>query len=141
MFRLFRLKTPAEKIKVALRHSVRGRSPTKTANLEQAIQIAERDILFDSVDPEHIRSAITELNRYPEPYATYELAILASLHILTDPDLRQDLTDVQLAARVEMYHWARNGKITPQIAQLFDKAISSRRSSTILLDFLHCKYP
>ncbi|MEW6675874.1 MAG: hypothetical protein AB1348_07750 [Nitrospirota bacterium] len=94
--------------------------PPKTAKVDEAIEIAYKELLIGIVSKEDVTKLATDLNAGPIPYSTHDLALSVALHFFKQPDLVPRLGDAQLIARFKALKWSQQGKVVPPLVQIFE---------------------
>lgn len=97
--------------------------PPKTANLNEAIQIAHDELLMGVVSKEAVIKSATELDAGPIPYSTHDLALSVALNFFKQPDLVPQLGDAQLVARMMALDWVSQKKVSPPLVQSFENTL------------------
>ncbi|MEY9424930.1 hypothetical protein ABH975_000245 [Bradyrhizobium ottawaense] len=100
-----------------------GRPPTKSADLERAVTIAQEDILYGLVRPTEVRNVANQLLAGPIPYSTHDLAVAVALAFFKDPERASSLKEIQLAARLQVLDWLKDGKVGAGVAQIFEDVL------------------
>ncbi|XIA65693.1 hypothetical protein ACFIOY_05420 [Bradyrhizobium sp. TZ2] len=122
MFSFFKKKQPTA-MDAAARAIYGDKPPAKSADLEQAILLAHEVLLFRQVPFQEVRSTAAALFDGPLPYSTHDLAVAASLSFFRGPQHHTSLADVQIAARVRVLDWMKEGKVAPSVTQIFEDAL------------------
>jgi hypothetical protein len=97
--------------------------PPKTANLNEAIQIAHDELLMGVVSKKTVIESATQLNAGPIPYSTHDLALSVALLFFKQPDLVPQLGDAQLVARMKALDWMSQKKVAPPLVQSFESTL------------------
>ena len=97
--------------------------PPKTANLNEAIQIAHDELLMGVVSKEAVKKLATELDASPIPYSTHDLALSVALNFFKQPDLVPQLGDAQLVARMMALDWVSQKTVAPPLVQSFENTL------------------
>ncbi len=106
MFGLFGKKKEPASVMDAFVQSMYGNSPPpKTANLDQAIQIAFDQLLSNRIDKQEISKVATDLYNGPMPYSTHDLAISVALHFFIQPERILLLDGAHMLASMKARQW------------------------------------
>jgi hypothetical protein len=104
-------------------------APKKTANLDDAIRLADQTLLQQRIPLTSVVEKAKQLFNGPMPYSTHDLAVATALGYLKDPELLQTFRDVQSNARNEVARWQREGRLNPMLAETFEAVLESRYAS------------
>lgn len=122
MFRIFKKKQPTAIDGVI--HAIYGdHPPKKSADLERAITIAHEDILYELVPLTEVTNVANGLFASPIPYSTHDLAVAVALSFFKKPEHLNSLKDVQLAARLRVLNWMKDGKVARGVTKIFEDAL------------------
>jgi len=97
--------------------------PKKSADLEQSITLAHKEILFGQVPLTEVKRAAGELLQGPIPYSTHDLAVSAALVFFKKPECVPMLTECQIPARMQVLNWTMEGKVVRPLAESFEAAL------------------
>lgn len=102
-----------------------GDKTKNTANLSEAIALANGQLLQGKFDLREITGLATQLNDSPIPYSTCDLAASVALGLLkkVPMDARKGLMEVQLTARLTVVTWMKEGKVAPLLAEAFENTL------------------
>lgn len=123
MFGFFKKKKPANALEEFIFAVYGNPPPPKTANLNEAIQIAHEELLMGVVSKEAVATLATELNAGPIPYSTHDLALSVALNVFKQPDLVPLLGAAQLMARLRAAEWLQQKKVVPLLVQSFEDVL------------------
>jgi hypothetical protein len=122
MFGLFKKKQPT--MMDALIRTIYGPSPpSKSADLERSIIIAHEDLLFERVPLSEVKQKAGELFKGPIPYSTHDLAVSIALGFFKGPEYMPALQECQIAARLRVVNWAKDGKVVKPLALSFEEVL------------------
>ena len=99
------------------------RLPARSANLEDAIRIAFKELLFEEVTEEDVRKTAKELYLSPIPYSTHDLSVSVALKFFKQPERKERLSDAQLLARMALLPWIKENKVAVPLAQAFEETL------------------
>ena len=123
MFGLFGKKKPETALDKFI-HAVYGNPPPpKRANVEEAIALAEKDLLGGVVDQPSIREQALALSSGPIPYSTQDLALAVALHFFKQPQLVPHLGQAQLMARLCAMQWLQGGLAVAVLVKSFEDTL------------------
>jgi len=97
--------------------------PARTAKLEDAIEIAYKELLFEQITKEEVTKVAKELYLSPIPYSTHDLALSVALHFFKQPQRKEQLSEVQLFARTALQPWINEKKVVIPLAQSFEATL------------------
>jgi hypothetical protein len=104
--------------------SIYGNKPRKKlADLLEASRIACEELLCEIIEYSDVHVLAKKLFDGPMPYSTHDLAISVSLNFFKDADLFDDLKEAQIAARLQVLQWVREGKVVVPLAQAFEEVL------------------
>jgi hypothetical protein len=122
IFGLFGKKPPT--MMDGLVQSIYGNKPRKKqADLSEASRIAYEELLCEIIDYSDVHVLAKKLFDGPMPYSTHDLAISVSLNFFKDANLFDDLKEAQIAARLQLLNWIREGKVAVPLAQAFEEVL------------------
>lgn len=122
IFGLFGKKPPT--MMDGLVQSIYGDKPRKKqANLSEASRIAYEELLCEIIEYSDVHVIAKKLFDGPMPYSTHDLALSVSLNFFKDADLFDDLKEAQIAARLQLANWIREGKVAIPLAQAFEEVL------------------
>lgn len=109
----------------ALVNAVYPPDALKTANVLEAIELANNELLLGRFDKKEITDLATALAHGPIPYSTHDLAASVALGLLRKipKDARRDLMEVQMMARLKVGSWATEGKVVKPLAEAFEQTL------------------
>ena len=122
MFGIFKKKQPTA-LDGVIRAIYGDHPPKKTADLDRAVTIAHEDILCDLVTLAEVRDVARGLLASPIPYSTHDLAVAVALSFFKKPEHFNSLKDVQLAARLRVLNWMKDGKVARGVTNIFEDAL------------------
>lgn len=122
MFGIFKKKQPTA-LDGVIRAIYGDHPPKKTADLERAVTIAHEDILCDLVTLAEVRDVARGLLASPIPYSTHDLAVAVALSFFKKPEHFNSLKDVQLAARLRVLNWMKDGKVARGVTKIFEDTL------------------
>jgi hypothetical protein len=122
MFGIFKKKQPTA-IDGVICAIYGDRPPAKSADLEQAVTIAHEDLLGGVVPLAEVRSVAKGLFAEPMPYSTHDLAVAVALSFFKNPIHLNVLNDVQLAARLQVLDWMKDGKVASGVTRIFEDTL------------------
>lgn len=97
--------------------------PPKRANIEQAVGLACDKLLLGLVDREAVRENALALAATPIPYSTHDLAVSATLNFFKDPRYIPLLFTAQLAARIQVIEWTKEGSVVAPLMKSFEDTL------------------
>jgi hypothetical protein len=122
MFGIFKNKQPT--VMDGLIRAIYGdHPPTKSADLERAVTIAHEDLLCEVMPLAEVRNVASSLFAGPMPYSTHDLAVAVALSFFKKPEHLNSLKDVQLAARLRVLNWMKDGKVARGVTEIFEDAL------------------
>ncbi|MHC2628725.1 hypothetical protein ACVME5_001379 [Bradyrhizobium liaoningense] len=121
MFGIFKKKPTA--LDGVIRAIYGDHPPKKSADLERAVTIAHEDILCELVNLSEVRNVASGLFASPIPYSTHDLAVAVALSFFKKPEHRNSLKDVQLAARLRVLNWTKDGKVARGVTTIFEETL------------------
>lgn len=120
MFGLFSKKKKPQNALDKFIFSVYGNPPpTKRANVDQAVEIAN-ELLCGVIDEKEVSRQVMALNDGPIPYSTHELALSGALNFFKQLENVHQLYEAQLLARMKMIEWLEKGLVAPMLVQSFE---------------------
>jgi hypothetical protein len=128
MFGLFKKKSPTA-LDAFIRLAYGDNPPAKSANLAEAIRIADEQLLLQKVSASEVERCAKGLFAGPVPYSTHDLAVSVALNFFKNPELLNQLKVAQSQARVIVASWAREGKVVGPLAQSFEAVLHNRYQS------------
>jgi len=122
MFGWFKRKKQPETYMDAFIESLYGSNAKKTANVLEAIALANTELLLGRFDKKEITDLATALDNGPVPYSTHDPATSVALRLLRKAakEVRWGLMEVQLTARLKVISWAGEGKVVIPLAEAFE---------------------
>lgn len=126
MFGLFRKKRkPANSIEAIVKALYGANPPKKTADVQLAVMLAADELLCGAFDKPAVTRIAEELNGGPIPYSTHDLAASVALNLFKSvlPENRYEMFEIQVAARLTVQSWVKEGKINPLLAQSFEHVL------------------
>ena len=123
MFGLFGKKKPETAMDVFIKTLYGDPPPPKRANLQEAIRLADENLLMGLVPNEQISSIAAQLNNGPIPYSTHDLAVSVALNFFKRAELNQILSSAQLMARLSVMEWLSENKLAPLLVQSFEDTL------------------
>jgi hypothetical protein len=104
-------------------HMIYGPNPPrKSADVQQAANLAT-SLLGGRVSFRDIKTTADQLYAGPIPYSTHDLATSVALSFFRRPDLMPQLSEVQIAARMQVLDWFKAGYVNPNLARAFEDAL------------------
>jgi hypothetical protein len=99
--------------------------PTKTANLQEAIELSNETLLGKAVDIAEVRTIAAQLYNGPMPYSTHDLAVATSLNLFKSAKgaRRERFKDIQILARMVVLGWVKEKKVTQMLAWAFEETL------------------
>lgn len=122
MFGLFKKKQPTA-LDTFIRAAYGDRPPRKSADVERATTIAHEDLLAELVPLAEVGKIAKDLASGPIPYSTHDLAVSIALAFYKKPELIGTLHELQIAARMRVLNWLKDGKIVPLVAKAFEDSL------------------
>lgn len=122
MFGIFKKKQPTA-LDGVIRAIYGDHPPAKSADLERAVTIAHEDILCELVTLTEVRNVANGLFAGPIPYSTHDLAVAVALSFFKKPEHLNSLKDVQLAARLRVLNWMKDGKVARSVTTSFEDTL------------------
>lgn len=98
--------------------------PAKTANLNESIEIAFRDILKQTIIKSEISKIATPLYTGKIPYSTNDLALSIALNFFKRPELKSRLSNIQFDARKNVKLWLQQNLINKYLAESFEYTLN-----------------
>jgi hypothetical protein len=96
--------------------------PPKTADSQQAANLAT-GLLHGRVSFWDVKILADQLYAGPMPYSTHDLAASVALNFFRRPELMPTLVEMQIAARMQVLDWFKQGLVNPNIARVFEDAL------------------
>lgn len=102
-----------------------GDRPPKArrADLGMAVDLAHSALLMGAVEKSEIAEIARGLFDGEIPYSTHDLALATSLNFFKRPELRADLEEAQLMARLTSLGWFQEGKVVPLLLKSFEETL------------------
>lgn len=102
-----------------------GDRPPKArrADLGMAVDLAHSALLMGAVEKSEIAEIARGLFDGEIPYSTHDLALATSLNFFKRPELRADLEEAQLMARLTSLGWFQEGKVVPLLLKSFEDTL------------------
>lgn len=105
----------------AVIHAIYGPTPpAKSANILQAITIANEEILIEYVPLEDVRHTAMSLAAGPMPYSTHDLVLATALAFYKNPKFTDALEPTQMNARMQALEWIQKGLVAPGLLRVFE---------------------
>ena len=125
MFNWFRSKASPRTALDASIQAAYGNNAKRTANPTDAVNLVNIELLRGSFRLNEIVNLAADLARGPVPYSTHDLAVSVALGLLkkVPPESRMPLMEVQMAARLTVANWAKEGKVVPALAEAFEHTL------------------
>jgi hypothetical protein len=102
-------------------------SPGGTADLDEAVALANEKLLGKDFDPNEVHAAAVKLHESCEQFSTCDLAACVALHFYINIPYHSVPLDQSLPligdpaqARNWVKRWAAEGKVSPIVASVFD---------------------
>lgn len=102
-----------------------GDRPPKArrADLGMAVDLAHSALLMGAVEKSEIAGIARGLFDGEIPYSTHDLALATALNFFKRPELRADLEEAQLTARLTSLGWFQEGKVVPLLLKSFEDTL------------------
>jgi hypothetical protein len=98
--------------------------PPKTADLEEAINIATDEILMGVVKRQEVQREGEVLYSIPVPYSTHDLALSIATGFFAQSRYIQSLRDFHVIALIQAIQWAQEGLVVPVWVDKFAEVLS-----------------
>jgi len=98
--------------------------PKKTAILEEAVDIAYKNLLKQLISKDEILKIAEPLFKGKIPYSTNDLAVSVALNFFKRPELKLLLSNIQNDARKNIHLWLQKNQLNRYLAESFEYSLN-----------------
>lgn len=98
--------------------------PQMTANLEESIELAYKDLLKQVISKNEIAIVTVPLYAGKIPYSTNDLALSVAMNFFKRPEFKSLLSNIQLDARKIAKTWFLQNKLNKYLEESFDYTLN-----------------